>query len=116
MYVDILDLLEIKFSIIPKKYHLITSPEFNQKFKSFNLDKDKVNNVVHELDFQTILRENYIEIYNRCKSIIEQEKEDLEIICELTGGTKPVSIALTVLADEYDLLRIYYSGKKIILI
>ncbi len=114
LFVDFLDLFELKFKIIPKKYHIITSPEINEKFKDYKLDKDKVNSILHLLDYQTELRENYFAVYNKCKTIIDEEKNNYEIICELTGGTKPVSIALMALAEKYNLLRFYYSGKKII--
>ncbi len=69
---------------------------------------------MHLLDYQSVLRENYFDVYDKCKSIIDEEKNSYEIVCELTGGTKPISIALMALAEEYNLLRIYYSGKKII--
>jgi hypothetical protein len=114
LYVDILDSLEHEYAIIPKKYHLITSPEKHRDFKDQELDLDVVNNSVHEYDYQTVLRENYKSVFETCKEIIEQEINNYEIVCELTGGTKPVSIALTVLAEHYKLPRIYYSGNKII--
>ena len=114
LYVSILDTLELKYGVLPKKYHLITSPEKHVKFRDLSLDQDKVNNVIHEFSYQEILRENYPEVYRNCREIIKSELDNYEIVCEITGGTKPVSIALTVLADEFDLLRIYFSGKKII--
>ena len=114
LYVSLLDSLELKYNIIPKKYHLITSPEKHLKFRDHNLDKDKVYNIIHEFDYQTVLRENYPEVYENFKRIIEDEINHFEIVCELTGGTKPVSIALTVLGEEFNLPRIYFSGKKII--
>ncbi len=114
LYVDILDSLELDYGVVPEKYHLITSPEKHREFKDNDLDSDKVYNVVHELDFQTVLRENYEQVYTQCKRLIEKEKDNFNIVCELTGGTKPVSIALTVLGQEFDLPRIYFSGERII--
>ncbi len=114
LYVDILDSLEFDYGVVPEKYHLITSPERSREFKDKDLDSDKVYNVIHEFDFQTVLRENYKQVYSLCKRLIENEKGNFDVVCELTGGTKPVSIALTVLGQEFELPRIYFSGERII--
>ncbi|TXT61204.1 MAG: hypothetical protein BAJALOKI1v1_1160009 [Promethearchaeota archaeon] len=114
LYVDILDSLEHVYGIIPQKYHLITSPEKHRDFQDQDLDLDFVNNTIHEYDYQTVLRENYTAIYEICTELIEEERNHFDIVCELTGGTKPVSIALTILSQKYNLPRIYYSGERII--
>lgn len=114
LYVGILDSLK-KLKIVPKKYILITSPEIQNEFNKLNItNPHQIINDVHALDYQTVLRENYIEVYNMCRNIIESNIRDFEMVCELTGGTKPVSIALTVLAEKFNLLRIYYSGRTLI--
>lgn len=116
LYLDILEALENQFNIIPKKYHLITSPEKHREFKDREYHLDKVSNVVHERDYQSILRENYLEVYDLCRKLIKKEEKNYDIVCELTGGTKPVSVALTILSNEFNLPRIYYSGQTIITI
>lgn len=114
LFVDIIDALQ-QLSIIPKKYILATSPEVKEQFNSLNFNKDyQIEPIVYQLDYQTVLRENYTEIYELFKKIIEEQIYEFEIICELTGSTKPMSIALMVLGEHYRLKRIYFSGKKII--
>ena len=114
LFVDVIDALQ-QLSIIPRKYILITSPEIKEQFNSLNFNKDyQIETIVHKLDYQTVLRENYTEIHDLFEKIIKEQIHGFEIICELTGSTKPVSIALMILGERYGLQRIYFSGKKII--
>ncbi|MHA1150830.1 MAG: hypothetical protein ACTSR8_21630 [Promethearchaeota archaeon] len=114
LFIDILDALR-RISIIPNKYIILTSPEIKKEFESLNL-KTQVDLIVSlkTFDYQTVLRENYLEIYQNVEKYIKKALNSYEIICELTGSTKPVSLALIVLANEFGLKCIYYSGKKII--
>ncbi|MFX1260027.1 MAG: hypothetical protein ACFFAN_19430 [Promethearchaeota archaeon] len=116
LYTDILDALR-KVSIIPKTYFLITSkeikPQFNKTYKSFSVEITQTKPILETVDFQTVLREGYSELYKKFDEIIKKEIYNYEIICELTGSTKPVTIALMKLAEKYRLQVIYYSGQKI---
>ena len=113
LFVDIIDALH-QLSIIPRKYILATSPEMKEQFNSLNFNKDyQIEPIVYQLDYQTVLRENYTEIHELFENIIREQIYKFEIICELTGSTKPVSIALMILGERYGLQRIYFSGKKI---
>jgi len=114
LFIDVIDALQ-QLSIIPRKYILATSPEIKEQFISLNFNKDyQIETIVHQLDYQTVLRENYTEIHELFEKIIKEQIYEFEIICELTGSTKPVSIALMDLGEQYGLQRIYFSGKKII--
>ena len=114
LYVDILDALQ-QLSILPKKYILLTSPEIKAKYNELNYNENyPIKTILQEFDYQAILREKYPKIYNVLETFIKNEIHDFEVICELTGSTKPVSIALMVLGEQYGLQRIYFSGKKII--
>ena len=114
LYVDVIDALQ-QLSIIPKRYILITSLEIKEQFNSLDFNKGyQIEPIVYQLDYQTVLRENYTEIYELFEKIIKEQIHEFEIICELTGSTKPVSIALMVLGERYGLQRIYFSGKKLI--
>lgn len=114
LYVDIIDALK-QISIIPNKYILITSPEIKKQFENLNSsEKTQMETVMYEYDYQKILREDYQKVHNVLKNLIQKEIYDFEIICELTGSTKPVSIALMALGEQYNLQRIYFSGKKLI--
>lgn len=114
LFMDILENFE-QISIIPKKYILITSPEINKEFKKFKKGKfSKITTEVQELDFQSILRENYPQVYSELESLIIKNIKTLEMICDLTGGTKTVSLALMDLSTKYNLKKCYFSGRKII--
>lgn len=114
LYIDILDALR-KVSIIPAKYIIITSPEIKSEFKKIHTSNEySVDTIIQTHDYQTILRESYSNLENYFEKIIKNEIFEFEIICELTGSTKPVSIALMKLAENYSLQRIYFSGKKLI--
>ena len=114
LYVDIIDALK-QISIIPNKYILITSPEIKKQFENLNSsEKTQMETVMYDFDYQKILREDYQKVHNVLKNLIQKEIYDFEIICELTGSTKPVSIALMALGEQYNLQRIYFSGKKLI--
>ncbi|MBN1800383.1 MAG: helix-turn-helix transcriptional regulator [Candidatus Lokiarchaeota archaeon] len=102
-------------SILPKKYLLLTSPELSKDFKKFDKGKFKsVKTEVKAVNFQEILRENYPEVLSNLEDLIIENINEFEIICELTGGTKPVSLALRELSDKYGLKRMYFSGKKVL--
>ncbi len=113
LFTDILFAFE-KISIIPKKYILITSPEIYDKFKILERGKyASVKTKVYEFDFQSILRENIQTVYDEEEKILKKEIHKFEIICETTGGTKPVSNSLIKLSYKYGLRHSYFSGRKI---
>ncbi|MBN1800384.1 MAG: DUF1887 family protein [Candidatus Lokiarchaeota archaeon] len=114
LFVDLLDALERDYGIVPKKYVLITSPEIHEKFKKGDLNLDKVRSEIYEFDFQTVLREDIQKLKIVFKDIIDKIEKNHEIICDITGGTKPVSIALMSIATEKKLLKIYFSGRHFI--
>ena len=114
LFTDLLESFE-KISITPQKYILFTSPEVNDTFKTIHKGRfARVEIEVHELDYQTVLRENYNTLYEELKKSINEESYNFEIICEITGGTKPVSVALMNLGSIYSLRKSYFSGRKII--
>jgi len=114
LFIDIIDALT-QLSIIPKKYILITSPEAKSKFfKIKNQSEIKIKIDIKEFDYMSILRENYEKIHQEIENIVIKEIMKYNLICELTGGTKPITIALMKIAEEYHLNRIYFSGKKIL--
>lgn len=114
LFTDILEAFE-QISRLPKKYILFTSPEVNDNFKVLHKGKfARIITEVHEFDYQTVLRENYNKIYQELKTCFDKEIYDFEIICEITGGTKPISIALMNLGLNYSLRKSYFSGRKII--
>ncbi|MEE9378979.1 MAG: hypothetical protein V3V33_13185 [Candidatus Lokiarchaeia archaeon] len=114
LFTDILAALE-EISILPKKYIMITSPDYHEEFRRFEKGKySEMKTIVHEFDYQSVLRENYNKVYTELEKIIKKEIYEFEIICEVTGGTKPVSIALLNLSNHYSLRRCYFSGRKII--
>ena len=114
LFTDMLEAFE-KISIIPQKYILFTSPEVNDTFKTIHKGRfARVETEVHEMDYQTVLRENYDNVYEELKKAINEEIYNFEIVCEITGGTKPVSVALMNLGSYYSLRKSYFSGRKII--
>ena len=114
LYTDILSALG-EISIIPKKYVLVTSPDYNEEFRRYDKGKyEKLNVEIFEFDYQSVLRENYEKLYSELKKAIDKQIYDYEVICEITGGTKPVSVALLNISTEYGLRRCYFSGRKII--
>ncbi|MHA1337989.1 MAG: hypothetical protein ACTSPW_19990 [Promethearchaeota archaeon] len=113
LYIDVLDALK-QYSIIPNKYIIITSPERKKEWEEcFNELNGNMKTLIINKEFK-FLREKFEEICNILEEQIKNEIYNHEIICELTGGTKPVSIALMLLGEQYKLQRIYYSGNKII--
>jgi len=114
LFNDILAALEA-ISILPKKYVLFTSPDYHEEFRK--LDKGKYEEVetnVKEFSYQNVLKENYKQIYEAFETKLKEELPRFEVVCEITGGTKPVSIALLNLSIKYNLRRFYFSGRKII--
>ena len=114
LFSSILDAFE-QISLAPKKYILLTSPEVHDSFKTSG--RGKYTNIqieVVELDYQKILRENLEQVITKLDGYIRKEIYDYEIICETTGGTKPVSIGLMNLSLKYGLRRCYFSGRKIL--
>lgn len=113
LYTNILKNFE-DISISPKKYILITSPERHDDFKKSDKDKySKISTEIHEIDYQSILRENYPIVHDLLENLIKENIYEYEIICEITGGTKPVSTALFDLSMKYGLRKCYFSGRKI---
>lgn len=114
LFNDVLAAFE-EISILPRKYVLFTSPDYHEEFRKLDKSKyEEVETVVREFDYQKVLRENYQQIYEELEKIFKEEIKNYEIVCEITGGTKPVSIALLNLSTEYNLRRCYFSGRKII--
>lgn len=114
LFNDVLAAFE-EISILPRKYVLFTSPDYHEEFRKLDKSKyEEVETVVREFDYQKVLRENYQQIYEELEKILKEEIKNYEIVCEITGGTKPVSIALLNLSTEYSLRRCYFSGRKII--
>ncbi len=115
LFVGVLKAYEEQYSISPKKYVIITSPEIHDQFNQ--LEKQKYKHIqveIVELDYQSVLRENYLKVYEVAETQIKQAIHQFEVICEITGGTKPVSLALNNLSIIYSLRKSYYSGRKII--
>lgn len=114
LFNDVLAAFE-EISILPRKYVLFTSPDYHEEFRKLDKSKyEEVETVVRKFDYQKVLRENYQQIYEELEKILKEEIKNYEIVCEITGGTKPVSIALLNLSTEYSLRRCYFSGRKII--
>jgi len=103
-----------KYSLVPKKYFLLTSPNIN---RTFDVDKLKENYqlepIIHLLDYETELKEDYDLILKICEDDIITVIHNYELICDLTGGTKLVTLGLVELADKYHLQKFYYSGQKL---
>lgn len=114
LFTDVLEAL-MRLSVVPIKYILISSPEIHDNFKEVDKGEfSKVSTEFIELDYQSVLRENYPEVHMRLEKALKKEIKEQGIICELTGGTKTVSLALMELSTKYHLKRCYYSGRKII--
>lgn len=114
LFIDILAAFE-EISVLPRKYVLFTSPDYHEEFRKLDRGKyEKVETFVREFSYQNVLRENYSKIYEELEKNFIEEIKKYEIICEITGGTKPVSIALLNLSKKYNLRRCYFSGRKII--
>lgn len=117
LYSDILDKLK-SISIIPRKYIILTSPKINKKFeeKSFKEDFKKkydVETELHLFKFEEELKSDLDKIQEVSENLIRDHIYDFEIITELTGGTKLITMALFILADKYNLDKIYFNGKEI---
>lgn len=103
-----------EISILPKKYIILTSEKIKKEFEEEKLDEVSEVEIGMELfDYKEVLRGDYERIYTEAKKLIEQELFKYEVICELTGGTKLVTIALNELADNYHLRKIYYNSETI---
>lgn len=114
LFNDILAALEA-VSILPRKYILFTSPDYHEEFRRLEKGKyEDIETVVKEFSYQNVLKENYKQLYEEFETSIKEELLKYEVICEITGGTKPVSIALLNLSTKYNLRRCYFSGRKII--
>jgi hypothetical protein len=117
LYTDILDGLK-EVSILPKEYIILTSTEIKSEFKKFVSDekiqqKYDVNAIFHLFDYEKELKGDMIEIKKQAEKIIQEKIFNFEIICDLTGGTKLVTIALSNLSEKYNLRTIYFTGEKI---
>lgn len=115
LYSDVLDALETILNLIPSKYFIITSPEINKEFQTkLSQTQPQMLITVQEFDYREVLRGDYYKIYNSLEQVIRENIEKYEIICEITGGTKPVSITLIVLGKLYGLKRYYFSSRDLI--
>ncbi|KKN25182.1 hypothetical protein LCGC14_0887420 [marine sediment metagenome] len=121
LYRDILNVLITNHSITPQKYLLITSKEYKKKFDDFykNLNTNTLKiahffEIVQDDLFKEKFREDYYGIYEKFEQVIIENIYDYEIICEITGSTKLISIALMKLSEKYKLPKIYFSSEKII--
>ena len=114
LFIHILAAFE-EISVVPRKYVLFTSPDYHEEFRKLNRGKyEKVETFVKEFSYQDVLRENYSIIYDELEKSVVEEIKKFEIVCEITGGTKMVSIALLNLSTKYNLRRCYFSGRKIL--
>lgn len=114
LYADILDALA-KQSILPRKYVLITSPEIGEEFENtYPKEQRTIETDVIKLDYTTVLRENLPLIREKFEKLFEALIVENELICELTGGTKPVTITLLELAHRNNLRKFYFSGRRIL--
>jgi hypothetical protein len=117
LYTDILDGLK-KVSILPNKYFLLTSPQIKGDFQKDAKEKNlkqryDVDTVFELFDYDTELRGDMFKIKEKTEELIKDNIFDYEIICDLTGGTKLVTIALSNLSEQYNLRKIYYTGEVI---
>jgi len=117
LYSEILDMLK-NISIIPRKYVIITSPEANKEFEQLSSKDDfkkiyDVDTKLHLFDYIKELKGDYDKIQEFSEKLIREHIYNFEIITELTGGTKLITIALVKLAEKYNLRKIYYSSEEI---
>ncbi len=110
LYANILDSLR-EVSIIPKEYFLLTSLKVKNKFrKSFSENNIQKKYDVKEsfqiFNYETELKGDIIEIKDQAEKIIQKKIIEYEVICELTGGTKLATIALSNLSEKYNLRKI----------
>jgi len=114
LFIDILTAFE-EISLLPRKYVLFTSPDYHEEFRKLDRGKyEKIETLAREFSYQDVLRENYEKLYEELEKTLAEEIKKYEIVCEITGGTKMVSIALLNLSAKYNLRRCYFSGRKII--
>ena len=114
LYADILDALAQQ-SILPRKYVLLTSPEIGIQFnKTYPEEKRDIETQLIQLEYPRILRGNLSLLREKLTEIVEELLGRNNLICELTGGTKPVTIALLEISHNYNLRKMYFSGKKIL--
>ena len=113
LYVDLLDALKYH-GYEPLKIIYITSPEVKKKvFESYGEDKLKNAEFV-VFPYTDVLRENIEILLETSRNIVEKYVHQYEPLIDLTGGTKPTSLALLKTAQEYNLKALYFSGRKII--
>ncbi len=117
LYGDILDGLR-EVSILPKKYILLTSPKIKKEFEKEATEKNlkqkyNVNFTFQLFDYETELKGDMVKIKDQAEQLIQDHIFNFEIICDLTGGTKLVTIALSNLAERYNLRTIYFTGEQI---
>ncbi len=117
LYRDILEGLK-DVSILPKKYILLTSPQIKQDFENAANETDlkqkyDVDTEFQLFDYEMELKGDMVKIKDKAEQVIQEHIFDFEIICDLTGGTKLVTIALSNLAEKYNLRTIYFTGEQI---
>ena len=92
----------------------ITSPEVRDEvIKSYGKDKT-ANTEFIVFPYVEVLRENIEVLLEASKNLVEKHIYRFEPLIDLTGGTKPTSLALLKVAQEYNLKALYFSSRKII--
>lgn len=113
LYVDLLDALKYH-GYEPSKIIYITSPEVRDEvIKSYGKDKT-ANTEFIVFPYVEVLRENIEVLLEASKNLVEKHIYRFEPLIDLTGGTKPTSLALLKVAQEYNLKALYFSSRKII--
>ncbi|MFX0174079.1 MAG: hypothetical protein ACFE9L_19510 [Candidatus Hodarchaeota archaeon] len=102
-----------KMSIVPSHRVVITSPEIAQHLREDTLI-DQTHLEIIVFGFQDILREKPREIKAAIQEWVFSHYLEYTIIADLTGGTKPVTIALFDLGRQYRWQLIYYSSRQLI--
>ncbi|TXT61198.1 MAG: hypothetical protein BAJALOKI1v1_1160003 [Promethearchaeota archaeon] len=118
LYANILDGLKEEVSIIPKKYFILTSPNIKEKFEKeaekHNLtQKYGVEPLFELFEYDSELKGDISKIRTQAEMVIKKNIFEYEIICDLTGGTKLVTIALSKLSEDYNLRKILFTGEHI---
>ncbi len=110
LYKDLRDALEVH-GYKPDKVLYVTSPEVREKFFKV-YGEVGVNFIVQP--YKEVLRENLDKLIEITGRAVEENIFNHEILVDLTGGTKPLTIALLRQAVNYNLKALYFSGRKII--
>lgn len=100
-------------SIVPLFRVIITSPEIAQDIRNDSLINQSQLEII-SLDYQTILRGNPLKIESYIDEWFLENYLKYSIVVDLTGGTKPATIALHDLAKKYRWKVVYFSSQDLI--